>query len=131
MEKKLVKTFISDVTTDIENIPVTQGNGEHHVKLVSDVTDRIVGVTKGKMIEGKPVDVVMFGETFVNCQNAVDGSMPLVANQYGYAVQMDLQSDELQAVPTDSVFYTIGYPIDIAGESALLTCVVDPQVILK
>ena len=127
----LVKSFTAQ--TDIgEYCPVTAGTEEMTVKAMSGPTELVMGVAQKAVKAGEIVDVVMHGETVVDCEGAVDCSAPLGVNANGKACLINLEAEPFSTADADAPYFgVIGMAIENATSSAMLNAFVNPYVIKK
>lgn len=121
MGKEFIKHFIAE-TAITEYCPVKYGSKEYTVTAAESANDCIIGVAQSNAEINAGVDVMLLGETFVNCKGVVDGTKPLVANNDGFAVQI---SDD-----TSGIVFPFARALEIDKTDAYLRCFVCPQMVV-
>ena len=123
---QIIKHFTAGADI-VEYCPVKYGSSEGVVIPVTSAKDFVIGIAQSNTNKDSGVDVVLLGESLVNCEGAINGTKPLVANSNGKICQLDLTADTYKGSLDNTLLCNIGTPIEIDSASAYLRCVVNPH----
>lgn len=124
----IVKHFIAEADIS-EFTPVKQGSKGGTVLPVTSPFDYVMGVAQQNVQADSGIDVMIIGETFVDCEGAVDGSAPLVANANGKAEQFNPASETFAQAAANTSVCAFARPIETDTNDAYLRCIVCPYIL--